>query len=159
MEHSYVTAMRALGASPARVTLGHILPNVASVALVQFTITLPLTILLETALSFLGLGVQSPLTSLAQIMSEGRDKLLTAWWLTLFPGATDVSLKVYCQTSNIMSATFSAIIMVGALVFPEMIEGIIDASTTLRPVTPRTRACGSTTEPASAPMRQVPTGW
>ncbi len=86
-EHGYVTAIRALGASPARLYLRHILPNVASVALVQFTVNLPLTILLETALSFLGLGVQSPLTSLGQIMSEGRDRLLTAWWLTAFPGA------------------------------------------------------------------------
>lgn len=85
-EHGYVTAVRALGASPARIYLGHILPNVASIALVQFTINLPLTILLETALSFLGLGVQPPLTSLGQMMSEGRDRLLTAWWLTLFPG-------------------------------------------------------------------------
>ena len=86
-EHGYVTAVRALGASPYRIYLGHILPNIVSVALVQFTVNLPLTILLETALSFLGLGVQPPLTSLGQIMSEGRDRLLTAWWLTLFPGA------------------------------------------------------------------------
>ena len=86
-EHGYVTAVRALGASPYKIYLGHILPNIVSVALVQFTVNLPLTILLETALSFLGLGVQPPLTSLGQIMSEGRDRLLTAWWLTLFPGA------------------------------------------------------------------------
>lgn len=86
-EHGYVIAVRALGAGPARIYLRHILPNVVSIILVQFTVNLPLTILLETALSFLGLGVQSPLTSLGQIMSEGRDRLLTAWWLTLFPGA------------------------------------------------------------------------
>ncbi|MCL3883364.1 ABC transporter permease [Marivita sp. GX14005] len=85
-EQGYVTAVRALGASPYRIYLRHILPNVISVALVQFTVNLPLTVLLETALSFLGLGVQSPLTSLGQIMSEGRDRLLTAWWLTVFPG-------------------------------------------------------------------------
>lgn len=86
-EHGYVTAVRALGASPYRIYLRHILPNIMSIALVQFTVNLPLTILLEAALSFLGLGVQPPLTSLGQIMSEGRDRLLTAWWLTLFPGA------------------------------------------------------------------------
>lgn len=86
-EHGYVVAVRALGASPARIYLRHILPNIISVALVQFTINLPLSVLLETALSFLGLGVQPPLTSLGQIMSEGRDRLQTAWWLTLFPGA------------------------------------------------------------------------
>ena len=86
-EHGYVIAIRALGASPVRIYLRHILPNVISVALVQFTVNLPLTVLLETALSFLGLGVQPPLTSLGQIMSEGRDRLLTAWWLTFFPGS------------------------------------------------------------------------
>lgn len=86
-ENGYVTAVRALGASPARIYLRHVLPNILNVAIVQFTVNLPLTVLLETALSFLGLGVQPPLTSLGQIMSEGRDRLLTAWWLTLMPGA------------------------------------------------------------------------
>ena len=65
----------------------HVQPNILTIALVQFTVNLPLTVLLDTALSFLGLGVQPPLTSLGQIMSEGRDRLLTAWWLTLLPGA------------------------------------------------------------------------
>lgn len=82
----YVTAQRVLGASAARIYLRHILPNVFNVILVQFTVNLPLTILLETALSFLGLGVQPPMTSLGQIMSEGRDRLLNAWWLTMLPG-------------------------------------------------------------------------
>ena len=86
-EHGYVIAIRALGASPVCIYLRHILPNVISVALVQFTVNLPLTVLLETALSFLGLGMQPPLTSLGQLMSEGRDRLLTAWWLTHFPGS------------------------------------------------------------------------
>ncbi len=86
-EHGYALAIRALGASPVRVYLLHILPNVLNVVLVQFTVNLPLTVLLESALSFLGLGIQPPLTSLGQIMSEGRDRLLTAWWLTVLPGA------------------------------------------------------------------------
>jgi peptide/nickel transport system permease protein len=82
----YVTAQRVLGASATRIYLRHILPNVFNVILVQFTVNLPLTILLETALSFLGLGVQPPMTSLGQIMSEGRDRLLNAWWMTILPG-------------------------------------------------------------------------
>ena len=85
-EQGYVTAQRVLGASAWRIYMRHILPNVFNVILVQFTINLPLTVLLETALSFLGLGVQPPMTSLGQIMSEGRDRLLTAWWLTVLPG-------------------------------------------------------------------------
>ena len=95
-EAGYVTAVRALGASPVRIYLRHILPNILNVALVQFTVNLPLTVLLETALSFLGLGVQPPLTSLGQIMSEGRDRLMTAWWLTLFPGA-----MIFCLALSI----------------------------------------------------------
>ncbi|QQM32227.1 ABC transporter permease [Martelella lutilitoris] len=86
-ERGYVTAERVLGASSARIYLRYILPNIFNVILVQFTINLPLTVLLETALSFLGLGVQPPMTSLGQIMSDGRDRLLTSWWLTMFPGA------------------------------------------------------------------------
>jgi peptide/nickel transport system permease protein len=85
-ERGYVTAERVLGASTSRIYLRHILPNIFSVILVQFTINLPLTVLLETGLSFLGLGVQPPMTSLGEIMSNGRDRLTTAWWLTMFPG-------------------------------------------------------------------------
>ncbi|MET3598953.1 ABC transporter permease [Martelella mangrovi] len=86
-ERGYVTAERVLGASATRIYLRYILPNIFNVILVQFTINLPLTVLLETALSFLGLGVQPPMTSLGQIMSDGRDRLMTSWWLTMFPGA------------------------------------------------------------------------
>ncbi|TPW26756.1 ABC transporter permease [Martelella alba] len=85
-ERGYVTAERVLGASPVRIYLRYVLPNIFNIILVQFTINLPLTVLLETALSFLGLGVQPPMTSLGEIMSEGRDRLLTSWWLTIFPG-------------------------------------------------------------------------
>ena len=56
------------------------------------------------------------------------------------------------------SPAFSAIIKVAALVLPETRSGITEASTTRRPSTPRTRNAGSTTAPASSPMRQVPTG-
>lgn len=83
----YVTAVCALGATSALIYLGHVLPNIVNIVLVSFTVNLPLTVLLETALSFLGLGVQRLLISLGRIMSAGRDRLMTAWWLTLLPGA------------------------------------------------------------------------
>ncbi|MBF0276198.1 MAG: ABC transporter permease [SAR324 cluster bacterium] len=95
-EQGYVLAVRALGASQMRIYFRHILPNIFNVLIVQFTVNLPLTILLETALSFLGLGVQPPLTSLGQIMSDGRDRLLTAWWLTMFPG-----ILIFCVALSI----------------------------------------------------------
>lgn len=82
----YAEAVTTLGATPARLHLRHILPNVASVLIVQVTLNFPQIILLESALSFLGLGIQPPLTSLGQIMGDGRDYLSTAWWIAVVPG-------------------------------------------------------------------------
>jgi peptide/nickel transport system permease protein len=55
--------------------------------IVQFTLNFPQTILLETSLSFLGLGIQPPLTSLGQMLGAGRSYLLTAWWIAVLPGS------------------------------------------------------------------------
>lgn len=86
-EQGYAVAVRALGARPLRLYARHILPNVIGPLIVQLTLNFPQTILLETSLSFLGLGIQPPLTSLGQMLGEGRDYLLTAWWLAVLPGA------------------------------------------------------------------------
>ena len=86
-EQGYARAMRAMGAKPGRLYARHILPNVAGPLVVQLTLNFPQTILLETSLSFLGLGIQPPLTSLGQMLGEGRDYLLNAWWLAVLPGA------------------------------------------------------------------------
>ncbi|MGJ8624391.1 MAG: ABC transporter permease [Yoonia sp.] len=82
----YSKAITSLGAHPMRLYLRHILPNVASALIVQITLTFPQIILLETSLSFLGLGIQSPNTSLGQILGDGRDYLSTAWWISVWPG-------------------------------------------------------------------------
>ncbi len=84
--HGYVVAVRSLGARPKRIYARHVLPNIASALIVQFTLNFPSTILLETSLSFLGLGIQPPLTSLGLMLGTGRDYLLFAWWLSVFPG-------------------------------------------------------------------------
>lgn len=81
----YAVAVRVLGASPARIYLRHILPNVASAIIVNMTLNFPETILVETSLSFLGLGIQPPLTSLGNMVGFGRDYLLTAWWIVVLP--------------------------------------------------------------------------
>lgn len=87
-QEGYVSALRALGAGPWRLYGTHVLPNVANILIVQVTLNFPSTILLETALSFLGLGIQPPLTSLGEMLGSGRDHLLLAWWIAVIPGMT-----------------------------------------------------------------------
>ena len=83
--HGYAVSMQVLGATPARIYLRHILPNVSSAIIVNMTLNFPETILVETSLSFLGLGIQPPLTSLGNMVGFGRDYLLTAWWIVVLP--------------------------------------------------------------------------
>ncbi|WP_422367428.1 ABC transporter permease [Pelagibius sp.] len=85
--HGYAVAVSSLGARPGRVYAFHILPNILNVLIVQFTLNFPQTILLETSLSFLGLGIQPPLTSLGQMLGAGRSHLLLAWWIAVLPGS------------------------------------------------------------------------
>lgn len=82
----YAKAVQALGASSWRLYGLHILPNVASALIVQLTLNFPQIILLETSLSFLGLGIQPPMTSLGQILGDGREYLASAWWISVWPG-------------------------------------------------------------------------
>ena len=72
-EQGYAAAVRQLGAGPARIYGLHILPNIASTLIVSMTLTFPEIILLESGLSFLGLGVQPPLASLGNMVGYGRE--------------------------------------------------------------------------------------
>ena len=85
-ESGYVISMRIVGAPGWRIYLRHILPNIAGALIVQATLNFPGTIILETALSFFGLGVQPPMTSLGQMLGNGRAYLINAWWIAVFPG-------------------------------------------------------------------------
>lgn len=87
----YAAAVRHLGASPARVYVRHILPNTASTLIVSMTIVFPEIILMESSLSFLGLGVQPPETSLGSMVGYGREYLTTAPWIMLAPAGTIVA--------------------------------------------------------------------
>lgn len=87
----YVVAVRQLGAGPCRLYLRHILPNIASTLIVTMTLAFPDIILLESGLSFLGLGVQPPLTSLGNMVGYGRDYLTRAPWI-LVPSSLIISL-------------------------------------------------------------------
>ncbi|WP_245450614.1 ABC transporter permease [Neorhizobium sp. SOG26] len=81
----YASAVVQLGASPFRVYFRHILPNVASTLIVSMTLTFPEIILMESGLSFLGLGVQPPETSLGNMVGFGREYLTRAPWIMLAP--------------------------------------------------------------------------
>jgi peptide/nickel transport system permease protein len=86
VNHGYASALSLLGAGTLRVYLRHILPNIAAALIVQITINFPETVLLETSMSFLGVGIQPPNTSLGNLLSYGRDYLLNAWWIAAVPG-------------------------------------------------------------------------
>ncbi len=81
----YASAVVQLGATPFRVYFRHILPNVASTLIVSMTLTFPEIILMESGLSFLGLGVQPPETSLGNMVGFGREYLTRAPWIMLAP--------------------------------------------------------------------------
>jgi peptide/nickel transport system permease protein len=84
--HGYAVAVRSLGAKPLRIYGRHILPNIASALIVQFTLNFPSTILLETSLSFLGLGIQPPDASWGVLLEDGSKAMQTYPWLLLYPG-------------------------------------------------------------------------
>lgn len=83
----FVTAARALGCSHLRVMLGELLPNLANTLIVIATLEIAQAILLEAALSFLGLGVQAPTPSWGLMIAEGREHVLFDPWLIALPGA------------------------------------------------------------------------
>jgi len=85
-ERDFVLAARALGASDARIILRHILPNALSPLLVSATLGVAGAILTESALSFLGIGVQPPTPSWGNMLINGKQTLGEAWWLSAFPG-------------------------------------------------------------------------
>jgi peptide/nickel transport system permease protein len=85
-EREFVTAARALGASDVRLILRHLLPNALAPVMVSATLGVAGAILTESALSFLGLGVQPPTPSWGNILTAGKDNIEIAWWLSVFPG-------------------------------------------------------------------------
>jgi peptide/nickel transport system permease protein len=85
-EQTFVEAGRALGFSNRRILFHHILPNAMGPIIVATTLAVADTILIEAGLSFLGLGVQPPMASWGNMIAEGRETLLGAWWIATFPG-------------------------------------------------------------------------
>ena len=90
----YIEAARALGFGPARIIFRHIVPNLLGPVIVFTTLTIPAVILLESFLSFLGLGVDAPLSSWGTLIKDGAEKMEEFPWLLLFPG-TIFSLTLF----------------------------------------------------------------
>ena len=82
----YVLARRLQGTSSLRIIVSDVLPNCLSPVIVQSTLLLAIGIVIEASVSFVGLGVQPPTPSWGNIISEGRDHSVQAWWIMLFPG-------------------------------------------------------------------------
>ena len=82
----YVLAAQAIGKSRSRITLGHVLPNISGVLIVQGTVSFAVAILAEAALSYLGLGTQSPDPSWGRMLFEAQTFVFQASWLAIFPG-------------------------------------------------------------------------
>ena len=89
-EQGYAAASHDLGASARRVYGKHVLPNIASTIIVNITVTFPGVVLLESGLSFLGLGIQPPMASLGNMVGYGREYLQSAPWLLLCPSVVIV---------------------------------------------------------------------
>jgi peptide/nickel transport system permease protein len=85
-ERDFVQAARALGAGDLRLIFIHLLPNALAPILVTATLGVAGAILTESALSFLGIGVQPPDPSWGNILTAGKDNIDIAWWLSLYPG-------------------------------------------------------------------------
>jgi len=85
-ERDFVTAGRALGMSHLRMIFRQILPNLVSIIIVIATLQVARVIILESFLSFLGLGVQPPTPAWGNMLGEGRVYMLNSWWIAAFPG-------------------------------------------------------------------------
>ena len=94
----YVLAARALGVSEWRILTRHILPAVVPLILVEATLAFAAVIPLEAGLAFLDLGIQKPLASWGNIILDGADRPVTAWWLIVFPGLAIVATVLSANT-------------------------------------------------------------
>ncbi|RQR61054.1 ABC transporter permease subunit [Burkholderia sp. Bp9126] len=91
----FVDAARAIGVSPASIVLRHVVPNLLGVVVVYATVSVPNIVLTESVLSFLGLGVQEPMTSWGVLIQDGAQKLESMPWLLLAP-AVMLCVTLYC---------------------------------------------------------------
>ena len=94
-QKEFIEAARAAGVAPFAIITRHVIPNVVGPVMVYVTLTVPSVILTESFLSFLGLGIQEPLTSWGVLISDGADQMETAPWMLLFP-ALFMAVTLFC---------------------------------------------------------------
>ena len=94
-QQAYIDAARIAGASHWQVIQRHIIPNLLGIVIVYVTLTIPQVILVESFLSFLGLGIQEPMTSLGALVSEGANEMESYSWMLIFP-ALFLSIMLFC---------------------------------------------------------------
>jgi len=94
-QKEFIEAARAAGVGPFAIITRHVIPNVLGPVVVYVTLTVPTVILTESFLSFLGLGIQEPLTSWGVLISDGADQMETAPWMLLFP-ALFMAVTLFC---------------------------------------------------------------
>jgi oligopeptide transport system permease protein len=94
-QKEFVEAARAGGVGTFHIILRHIVPNLLGPVIVYVTLTIPAVILAESFLSFLGLGIQEPLTSWGVLIADGKEQMETAPWMLLFPAAF-MAITLFC---------------------------------------------------------------
>ncbi len=85
-ERDFIQAAKTIGTGDMKIVFKHLLPNAMAPVLVSATLGIAAAVLTESALSFLGLGVQPPVSSWGNILTEGKDNIEIAWWLSFYPG-------------------------------------------------------------------------
>ena len=96
-QRDFISAAQVIGASGCRILLKHLIPNAMAPILVSATLGVGSAILIESALSFLGIGIQPPTPSWGNILAEGKATLGVAWWLTVIPGAAIFLVVLGCN--------------------------------------------------------------
>jgi len=106
-EMDFVALAQVAGVSKTRILVRHILPNVASSLIVLATLQVGIVIIMESSLSFLGVGVPPPTPDWGSMIAEGRSYVVTAWWLSLVPG---VAIVATVLSFNLLGDTLTELI-------------------------------------------------
>lgn len=96
-ESPFIESAVAMGATNWRIAIHHLMPNIISPIIVLLTVNFPAVLLLESSLSFLGIGVQPPTASLGRMVGDGRNYMISAWWLVISPAAFIVLVTLCVQ--------------------------------------------------------------